>query len=83
MFVAILMFILYFAFVIFVGSFISLLIGWVIGWCASLICGNLICAGMALIGVTITPSQIPLLAAILCWIGAFFRSSASVSTKKE
>jgi hypothetical protein len=81
MIVAILMLILYFIACLFLYSFLSIAVGWLVGWAASIICGNLICSGLALIGVIITPSQIPLLAAILCWIGSFF--STSVSVKKE
>lgn len=57
--------------------------GWIAGWIAKLIVGNLICSGFALVGLVITPDKLPLLGGLLGWVGAFFRSNSSVTSKKD
>lgn len=47
--------------------------GWIAGWFAKLILGDLLCQGFALLGIAITPDKLPLLGGLLGWISAFFK----------
>lgn len=59
---------------ILLSSLFSIIIGYIYGWIASILFGKIICAGFAIFGIMITPDKLPLLGALLCWIGMFFKS---------
>ena len=53
------------------------------GWLTKLTIGNILCRALALIGISIIPDQIPLLAGGLGWIGGFFKSYTNYKRRKE
>lgn len=53
------------------------------GWLAKLTIGNILCRALALIGITIIPDQIPLLAGGLGWIGGFFKSYSNYKNREK
>ena len=55
--------------------------GWITGWLIKLIFGNTFCNGLALIGIHIAPSQIPLLCGIIGVIGSFFKNTINTNKK--
>ena len=54
---------------------INFLEGYAVGWLAAQMFYGIICAGFALIGLSISPASIPLLFGILNVLGSFFRPS--------
>jgi len=79
----ILAFIVVCALSILLSSLLSIAIGYICGWIASVLFGKIICAGFAIFGIMITPDKLPLIGAFLCWIGSFFRSTNSGNTTIE
>lgn len=65
---------------ILLSSLLSIVIGYICGWIASILFGKIICAGFAIFGIMITPDKLPLLGALLCWISMFFKSVYNKNT---
>ena len=51
---------------------------YIAGWIASIVIGQWIVAGFALLNISITTAQIPLIAGTLGWIGGFFKATFSM-----
>lgn len=63
--------------------FLSFWICYFLGWIAKLTIGSLLCQSLSLIGIQILPSQIPLLAGGLGWIGGFFSAGSSIASTSK
>jgi len=61
-------------FIVILGPFLYFATGWFIGWLIKIMFGNMFVSGLALLGISITTSQIPLLCGILGVIGSFFKT---------
>ena len=69
------------AFMTLISAVWALVVGWFIGLIASAFFGDLVCSGLALIGIVVAPNQLPLLFAILCLIGSFFKDPPESNKK--
>lgn len=63
---------------LFVAPLVLFGICYIAGWIASVVIGQWIVAGFALLNINITIAQIPLIAGTLGWIGGFFKATLSV-----
>lgn len=64
---------------LFVLPWISFWIAYFGGWIAAKVIGTKIIEGLAIFGIMIPVSKIPLLAGTLGWIGTFFKNISTIS----
>lgn len=69
--------ILIFIITLFIAPWVSFWICYFEGWIAAKVIGVELVRGLAIFGITIPISQIPLFAGILGWIGGFFKNFSS------
>ncbi len=60
---------------LFIGPVINFCIGYAIGWISTLLIGNQLVEGFALIGIAIPIEKIPLIGGIIGWVATFFPKS--------
>lgn len=64
---------------LFVLPWISFWLAYLGGWIAAKVIGAKIVEGLAIFGIMIPVSKIPLLAGTLGWIGTFFKNISTIS----
>lgn len=64
-----------------IGPLITFWLGYFGGWLAKIIIGGKLCEALAYLGLTVTPEMLPWIGAALAWIGGFFKSVHSNSSK--
>lgn len=68
--------------VILFAPFLNFILGYFIGWLISKTFGATLLAGLKLLGLNITITQLPLLCGTLNVIGSFFRNSKEIEKDK-
>lgn len=64
------------------APFINFVLCYFTGWLIKITFGVTLCNGLALIGINLSPSSLPLLCGTLGVIGSFFKSTTTVRKDK-
>lgn len=64
------------------APFINFILCYFTGWLIKITFGATLCNGLALIGINLSPSSLPLLCGTLGVIGSFFKSKTTVRKDK-
>ena len=64
------------------APFINFILCYFTGWLIKITFGATLCNGLALIGINLSPSSLPLLCGTLGVIGSFFKSTTTVRKDK-
>ena len=68
--------------IIIFSPFINFILCYFTGWLIKITFGAILCNGLALIGINLSPSSLPLLCGTLGVVGSFFKSTIRVRKDK-